>query len=131
MPRFERAIAQDGGVDADDFAAQVEQRSARVARVDRRVGLEHVDAALRGHVELAAERADHAHRDGVVEAERIANGHHPVAGLHLFRVAEAGFRQRAAGLFGQLDQGAVGQRVAADHLRVELGAVVFTEESRR
>ena len=63
----------------------------------------------------------------MVEAERIADGHHPVAGLHLFRVAEAGFRQRAAGLFGQLDQGAVGQRVAADHLRVELGAVVFTK----
>ncbi len=123
------AIAQDRGVDADHFTAQVEQRSARIARVDRRVGLQHVDAALRGDRELAAERADHADRDGMVEAERIADGHHPVAGLHLFRVAEAGFRQRAAGLFGQLDQGAVGQRVAAHHLRVELGAVVFTKIS--
>ena len=34
--------ADDRGVDADDFAAHVQQRSARVARVDGRVGLQHL-----------------------------------------------------------------------------------------
>ena len=34
--------AGDRAVDADDFAADVDQRAARVARVDRRVGLDEV-----------------------------------------------------------------------------------------
>ena len=35
-------VADDGGVDADDFAAHVEERAAGVAGIDRRVGLNEV-----------------------------------------------------------------------------------------
>ena len=44
MPMFPSAarVGDDRRVDADDLAAQVQQRPARVARVDRRVGLQHV-----------------------------------------------------------------------------------------
>jgi hypothetical protein len=54
--------------------------------------------------------------DGVVVAERVADGDDPVARLHLSRVAEPGLRQlRRRALLDQLDEGAVGQRIAADH----------------
>ena len=38
--------AEDRGVDADQLAAQVDQRAAGVARVDRRVGLDEVLVAV-------------------------------------------------------------------------------------
>ena len=47
-PPIIAAVAVDRGVHADHFAAQVQQRSARVAGIDRRVGLQHVGAALFG-----------------------------------------------------------------------------------
>ena len=41
-PLIAAALAEDAGVDADQLAARVDQRAARVARVDRRVGLDEV-----------------------------------------------------------------------------------------
>ena len=47
VARVEAGLAGDGGVDADDLAPDVDQRAARVARVDRGVGLDEVlDAAV-------------------------------------------------------------------------------------
>ena len=122
------AVAEDGGVDADDLAAHVEQRSAGVARVDGRVGLEHVDAALRRDRKRPAQRADDADGDGVVEVERVADRHHEVARLHLIGVAELDLLQRRRRLLQQLDEGAVGQRVAADDLGFELDVALVAEE---
>ena len=48
------------------------------------------------------------------ESERVADGHHPVAGFHLRRVAETGLRQRIRRPLGQLDEGTVGEPVSAD-----------------
>ncbi len=65
--------AQDGGVDADQLATQVEQGATRVARVDGRIGLDEVFQVL--DVEAAAaERTDDAGGDGLAEAERVADG---------------------------------------------------------
>ena len=122
------AVAQDGRVDAHHLAAHVEQRTAGVARVDGRVGLEHVDAALRRHRERPAQGADDADGDGVVEVERVADRHHEVARLHLIRVAELDLLQRRRGLLQELDEGAVGERVAADDLGLELDVALVTEE---
>ena len=110
-----RESAIDGRVDADHFTAHVQERATRVARVDGGICLQHVDGATLADRERPLERADDADADGVREAERIADGHDPVAGLHLRRVAELGLRQRVVGFFGQLDERAVGQRVAAHH----------------
>ena len=68
-----------------------------------------------------AEGRDDAHGDGVAQVERVADRHHPVAGLHLVGIAELGFLQRRGRHLGQLNERAVGQRVAADDLgRVEM-----------
>ena len=121
-------VRVDRGVDADDFAARVQQRTAGVAGIDRRVGLQHVGEALFGDRERARRRADHADAHGVREAERIADRHHPVARLHLRRVAELHFDQVALRLVDQLDQRAVGQRIAADDLGLVVDVVFFAEE---
>ena len=74
--------ADDGRVDADQPAAAVEQRPSRVARVDRRVGLDGVADRLPGlGLDLAPEGADHARGEALVEAERVADGEDLLAHL--------------------------------------------------
>ena len=79
----------DRGVDPDHGARQIEQRPARVARVDRGVDLQVV--VVRSLAELAALRRDDPERDGVVEAERVPDRDHEVARQDPVGVAE---RQR-------------------------------------
>ena len=74
--------ADDRGVDADHLAARVQQRPARVARVERRVGLDHVrDQPAGAGAHAASERADDARGDGVLEAERVADRDRDLAAL--------------------------------------------------
>src|SRR5207244_2285475 len=89
--------AQDHGrVDADHPPAAVDQRPARVARVQRHVAL---DDALhqppRGGAHGAPERAHHARRYGRAEAERVADRDHELADAELGRAAELGVRKPA------------------------------------
>ena len=87
-------VGVDRRVDADDLAAHVEERTARVPGIDRRVGLQHRLFASRHPAERTAERRNHPDRDRVAQIERVADGHDPVARLHLRGVAELGFLQR-------------------------------------
>ena len=78
----------DGGVDADDFAVHVEQRSAGVAGIDGGVGLDEVlelagDAGLDG----AIFGGDDAGGNGLREGKGAADGFNPVADLGLIGVA--------------------------------------------
>ena len=88
--------------------------------IDRRVGLQHLRVARLGHRERTLDRADDADADRVREAERIADRHDPVARQHLAGVAELHLGQRVVRLLGQLDERAVGQRIAADDPRLVL-----------
>ena len=67
--------------------AQVDQRAARIAGIDRGVGLDEVLIALDAET-AAPERADDARGDGLAEAERIADRHHVVTDLQPIAVAE-------------------------------------------
>src|SRR5690606_3071489 len=69
----------DGGVDADELAARVHEGAAGVARVDRRVRLDEI--LVRGKAEAPADRADDAERDGMAQAERVADREHDVPDL--------------------------------------------------
>jgi hypothetical protein len=62
----------------------------------------------------------------VGKTERVTDGHHPIAGLHLARITKLRFGQRPIRFFDQLDQRAVGQRVAADDFRFVF-LVLFVE----
>ena len=81
------AARKNHGVHADQASRRVEQRAAGVARIDRRIGLDHVaDAHAAGALHFAAERADDAGGHGVVEAEGIANRDHLLADFELLRL---------------------------------------------
>ena len=78
--KAETLTGKDGGVDADDFAARRDQRTAGVPGVERGIGLNDVvDQASRLRAQGAPERADDAGGDGVGEAERITRPRRPAA----------------------------------------------------
>ena len=107
MPTLPPAAAAglDLRVDPDHAAGGVEQRAARVAGVDRRVGLHDVvDREAVGRLDRALQRRDDAGRQRAVEPERVADGDRRVADLQRLGRAE---RQRRAG------RGRRGRRAAA------------------
>ena len=87
-----------GGVDADHFARRRHQRPARIARVERRVGLHHVlDHPPGARLQRASERRDDARGHRRVEAERIADRDCDLAALEPGAVAEFRRGQRDVG----------------------------------
>ncbi len=82
-----RSFGENGGVDADQFAAVVHERAAGVAGIDRRVGLDEVFIVF--DAEAGSPRgADDAHRHGLADAIGVADGEHDVADLQLVGVAD-------------------------------------------
>src|ERR1035437_1637331 len=106
-----RSMGQDGGAEADPVAAVIDQRAARVARVDRRIGLNKGFVVFDAQI-VAAGSADDAHGDGLADAERIADGQHVVAHLHLIGIANGDGLQGAS---VHLEYGNVGLRIGAYH----------------
>ena len=95
------AVADDGGVDADQFAAGVHQRAAGISGIDGGVGLNEVLVAA-GALDIqaaAARGADDAHGDGLADAEGIADGEHDVADAHLGGIADGHRGKPVAGIF--------------------------------
>ena len=105
------AAAENRGIDADHAAVRVEQRSAGIAGIDRRIGLDEI--LKRPETDTAAQRADDPAADRLADAEGIADRQHHVANLELVAVAKRGGR-KAGGL--DLEDREVGKRVSADHL---------------
>src|SRR5215470_15044685 len=64
------ARGQDRGVDADQVTVQIYERAARVAGVDRSIGLDEIVADTEA---AAAGCADNAERCGLTEAEGVAD----------------------------------------------------------
>ena len=110
---------KDRGVDADHFALHVEQRAARIALVDRGVGLQEV--VVWTAVDVSIARRDDARGHGFAEAEGIADRHHAVADAHLVAVAELHRLQRLVAL--DLEHGNVHLGILTDDLRLQLAPV--------
>ena len=113
------AARKDSGIDADQLAAQIHQRAAGVAGIDRGVGLNEVLIAADVQT-AAAQGADDAGGDGLAEAERIADRHHEIAYPERLRVGRC---QRAQVFRRDFDDRDVGLRVRADHLGLKLAPV--------
>jgi hypothetical protein len=80
----------DGGVDADDFATRRNERAARIAGIERGIGLDHVlDQAPGARAQRAAERRDHAGCHRRFEAERIADRDNELSSMQSFGIAES------------------------------------------
>ena len=101
-PMLEAAAApppEHRGVDADDFAGRVDERSAGIARRDRGVGLDQsVERAVLRHHRAVESRHD-AERDRrlTVEIEREADRHHLVANADRVGIGEASGREPGPG----------------------------------
>ena len=70
-------LGQDESIDADHFAANVDQRAAGIARIDRRIGLDVDQWRIRS--ELAADGRHESVREAVTESGRAAEGEHRLA----------------------------------------------------
>ena len=111
----------DRRVDADHPAAAVDKRSAAVAGIQGRVGLNDVVDQVAGDAaQRAADRADDAGRHGRFKAERTADGHHELADAQLGGIAQLRKRQRRA---FRLHDGQVGPGIVADHAAGQFLAV--------
>ena len=101
---------QDRRVHPDHFTLHVEQRPARVALVNRRIGLQEI---VIGTAQLAPTGRDDARGDRKALPQGVAHRHDPIADAHLVAVAEGnegqGFgavhlQQRHVGLQIETDQ---------------------------
>ena len=101
----------DRGVDADDLAIHVEQRPAGIAAVDGRIRLD--EAVIRPGINVSVLGRNDADRHGATQAERVADGHDPIADARLFGIAELDCRQFFLGRI-DLENGQVGLLVATD-----------------
>ncbi len=119
-------LADDHRVDADHLAVEVDERAARVARVDAGVGLEvvldRVDADA-----AAALGAEHAGRHAVAEAEGRADREDPLADARRVAVAEVCLLEV---LRVDANHGEIGRRVAADDPRRKHPAVTEADGDR-
>ena len=86
--------AVDGGVDADQAAGRVEQGAARVAGVDRGIGLDQVADQIAVLLpQGAVQGRDQAAGEGVVQAEGVADGEGLLPHLEIVAGAD-GHRRR-------------------------------------
>src|SRR5271165_580752 len=112
-------LAENCGIDADDFAIHVDQRAARVAGIDGRVGLnEALELAIGDDV--AASRRDDSGGDGANLSEGTADGKYPVADLHAVGVPH--LRRRQWVIHVNFDYGEIGFLIGAHHLGFVLHA---------
>src|SRR5215813_5665016 len=65
------------GVDTDDFSPRINQRTARVSRIERRIRLDHcIHQTARLGPQRTSKRADHACSHSVLKAVGISDGQH-------------------------------------------------------
>ena len=113
----------DGGVDADHLAGRGDQRAARIAGIERRVGLDHVlDQPADLRAQRAAERRDDAGRHRGVEAERVADRDRDLAAPQRFEspsraagsATSASTRSSARSVSGSSPSTRAGKRAAVE-----------------
>ena len=77
-------------VHADHFPRGVDERSAGIARIQRRVGLNDVvNQTTRLRIHRATERADHACGHACLETERVSNRDRQLANPQVFGIGQA------------------------------------------
>ncbi len=112
---------EDRGVDPDQLALHVDQRTARVARVDRGVGLDEVLVVGDADVGPALGRDD-PHRHRLPHSERVADGEHHVSQPQPPGVSQ-GQRVQVLGLALQPQHREIRLGIGAHHLGLQLAVV--------
>src|SRR5262249_39337977 len=110
----------DRGVDADHLAVEVEQRPARVAAIDRSVGLNVVVVGAR--IDVAVARRDDTGGHRAAETERVADGDDPLAQPEFVRVPEFYRLERLVRF--NLKQRHIGLLIPANDLGLQSRAII-------
>ena len=121
MPIDSAGARIDGGVDAGELAVRRHQRAARIARIDRGIGLDE-ELVIAGADLRARQRRDDAHGHGLADTEGIADREHHIAHLQLVAVAEL-HRRQALALGVDLEHGEIGVAVGEQDLGLEFAPV--------
>src|SRR4051812_28878674 len=108
-------------VDADEFASEADEPPTGIAGVDRRVGLDEVLIPLFAQPG-AAKRTDQPGRDGLSQAERIADRNHEIADFQAVAVAQRYGLEAVAAL--ELQDCNIRRWIAADELGGKSAAVL-------
>ena len=103
-------LGEDCGVDPGQVAVGIHQRAARVARVDRGIGLDKVFVVVQAQL-VAPGGADDAHGGGLAHAKRVADRQGDITDAQGVRTTNGDGRQV---LQVDLQYREVGFRVAAD-----------------
>ena len=118
MPRFPPGAAEDGGVDADEAPGDIHQRPARVAGVNRGVGLDKALVILDANATVS--RADNPMRHGLAHPEGIADRQHQIAHPHFLALSQ---RDGGQVVGVNLDDRDVTLGIKSNHLGLELAPV--------
>ena len=86
IPTLQPPVGKNRGVDANEFTPHIDQRAARIARIDGCIGLDEILVALLAEAS-ATESAYQAGRHRLAEAEWIADGYHDFSDLQAVAVA--------------------------------------------
>src|SRR5258708_7713223 len=79
----------DGGIDADDFTARINERTAGISAIDGSVGLNRfIDEGGLAGLHGAADGADYSGGQRALKAKRIANGENFLADLQRGGITE-------------------------------------------
>ena len=116
-------VRDQESIDANDFAAHVDQRTSGVAGVDGGIGLNEASgraAILRERIRTV-ESADNAAGYGEAESEGVAEGKHGLAGAQSGGVAPGSVGKIAS---VDLDDGEVGKRIGTDKFGVHDAAIL-------
>src|SRR5262249_13776332 len=117
------AARENGGVDADQLAPEIDERAPRVAGGDGGVRLDEVLVPI-GIDARAGEAADDSRGHRVLKPERIADGDHKIAHLDLGRVAQGDLGEVVR---LDLEYRDIGRLVAADDLRLQVATVLKSD----
>ena len=115
------ATGGDHRVDADHFGARVQQRTAGVAGINRRIRLDRFVDSIAIRPADRADRTDDAARHRARQSKRIADGKHFLSDAEVTRVAQGRRHQvRSA----DLDHRKIVTLICANHLRRVVALVV-------
>ena len=105
------ARADNCRVDSDQPALRINECTAGVAGIDRRIGLDEILILVETGQPVAAQGTDNPHRHGLAQAVRITNGQHDITNLQLVTVGK-----RNGGQLLRIDfqDGYIRRRISAD-----------------
>ncbi len=117
----------DRGVHSDDLAPAVRERATRVARVERRVGLDHVVDQAAGHrAQRTPQRAHDTRRNAALKAQRVADRDHQLTHAQRFGVSERSNLERSIPCTRRHAQHRqIRRRILADQRGVEPSSVGY------